>query len=120
MVEALLKLFERLLFSIFKMMDFLMFMLLGFRKNAHVYLYAKQSSLQSFGFDNNGKYSFNFTIPESFDDHFKLLLLDITTYWQQDRSFFGSFDLCSNKSILKQGITINRSIHSFSVFAKSH
>ncbi|KAK8893491.1 hypothetical protein M9Y10_021913 [Tritrichomonas musculus] len=118
MVEALLKLFERLLFSIFKMMDFLMFMLLGFRKNAHVYLYAKQSSLQSFGFDNNGKYSFNFTIPESFDDHFKLLLLDITTYWQQDRSFFGSFDLCSNKSILKQGITINRSIHSFSGIVK--
>lgn len=98
----------------YKMVYFLVFFLLFYRKNVKIHAFSKQLSLKSFGFTKNGNFSFDFTIPESFDDHIKLVLLNSLTYSQQERNFFGKFDLCSNKTIVNQGIIINNKTQSYS------
>lgn len=96
------------------MIYFLIYFLLGYRKSINIYTHVKQLSLQSFGFKKNGNFSFQFSIPNTYDDQFLLVLLDYLTYFQQERNFFGRFDLCLNQTILNQGIIINKTIRSYS------
>ncbi|OHS93184.1 hypothetical protein TRFO_11999 [Tritrichomonas foetus] len=84
-----------------------LFFTITFRKTTHIYTYLKQYELANFGFDDNGYYSFNFSIPEDLTDDLHIVLLNSTTFFQQKRKSFGQFNLCQNETIPK--IMVNKS-----------